>query len=98
MHVFQFAKIYQINCFVLTNALFFYFDLLKSLTVTDDDGQIGDKINQTKVSLTNSLTDVNEDLINGKNNEIGRVTKWATGFEKLLEDPLGLKIFTVNNS
>ena len=71
--------------------------MLKSLTVTDDDGQIGDKINQTKVSLTNSLTDVNEDLINGKNNEIGRVTKWATGFEKLLEDPLGLKIFTVKN-
>ena len=49
----------------------------------------------TKVSLTSSLTDVNEDLINEKNNEIGRVTKWAIGFDKLLQDPLGLKIFTV---
>ena len=47
-----------------------------------------DKLSQTKISLTNSLTDVNEDLINEKNNEIGRVTKWAVGFEKLLEDPL----------
>ncbi len=55
-----------------------------------------DKLSQTKISLTNSLTDVNEDLINEKNNEIGRVTKWAVGFEKLLEDPLGLQIFTVS--
>ena len=67
------------------------------MAVTDEDGQLGEKSNQTKVSLTNSLTDVNEDLINEKNNEIGRVTKWATGFEKLLEDPLGLKIFTVSS-
>ena len=65
------------------------------MAVNDDDAPLGEKSNQTKVSLTNSLTDVNEDLINEKNNEIGRVTKWATGFEKLLEDPLGLKIFTV---
>lgn len=64
--------------------------------VTDDENQNGDKLNQTKVSLTNSLTDVNEELINEKNNEIGRVTKWATGFEKLLDDPLGLQIFTVS--
>lgn len=66
------------------------------MIVTDDENTNGEKLNQTKVSLTNSLTDVNEDLINEKNNEIGRVTKWATGFEKLLEDPLGLQIFTVN--
>lgn len=66
--------------------------------VTDDENQNGDKLNQTKVSLTNSLTDVNEELINEKNNEIGRVTKWATGFEKLLDDPLGLQIFTVSIS
>jgi len=46
------------------------------------------------MSLTNSLTDVNEEY-NEKNNEIGRTTKWAVGFEKLLQDPLGLKIFTV---
>ena len=63
--------------------------------MTDDENPSGEKLNQTKVSLTNSLTDVNEDIINEKNNEIGRVTKWATGFEKLLEDPLGLQIFTV---
>ena len=55
----------------------------------------GKLTNQTKLSLTNSLTDVNEELINEKSSsEIGRVTKWATGFEKLLEDPLGLQIFT----
>ena len=63
--------------------------------MTDDENPNGEKLNQTKVSLTNSLTDVSEDLINEKNNEIGRVTKWATGFEKLLDDPLGLQIFTV---
>ena len=63
----------------------------------DEENQSNaDKLSQTKISLTNSLTDVNEDLINEKNNEIGRVTKWAIGFEKLLEDPLGLQIFTVN--
>ena len=66
--------------------------------VTDDENQNGEKLNQTKVSLTNSLTDVNEELINEKNNEIGRVTKWATGFEKLLDDPLGLQIFTVSTN
>ena len=63
--------------------------------MTDEENPSGEKLNQTKVSLTNSLTDVTEDRINEKNNEIGRVTKWATGFEKLLEDPLGLQIFTV---
>ena len=63
--------------------------------MTDDENPNREKLNQTKVSLTNSLTDVSEDLINEKNNEIGRVTKWATGFEKLLDDPLGLQIFTV---
>ncbi|CAF0915606.1 unnamed protein product [Brachionus calyciflorus] len=65
----------------------------KSLN-TNDTENIGDKLNSTKISLTNSLIDVNEDIINEKSNEIGRVTKWATGFEKLLEDPLGLEIFT----
>ena len=64
----------------------------------DDESQnLAEKLSQTKISLTNSLTDVNEDLINEKNNEIGRVTKWAIGFEKLLNDPLGLQIFTVIN-
>lgn len=67
------------------------------MIVGDEDSQANsDKLSQTKISLTNSLTDVNEDLINEKNNEIGRVTKWAIGFEKLLEDPLGLQIFTVS--
>ncbi|RNA03338.1 hypothetical protein BpHYR1_051349 [Brachionus plicatilis] len=67
----------------------------KSLIVNDEESSGGDKlVNQNRVSLTNSLTDVNEELINEKNNEIGRVTKWATGFERLLEDPLGLQIFT----
>lgn len=54
-----------------------------------------EKMNQTKVSLSNSLTDVNEEIINEKSSEIGRVAKWATGFEKLLDDSLGLQIFTV---
>jgi hypothetical protein len=53
------------------------------------------KLNQANVSLTNSLIDVNEGLSNTNINSIGRVTKWATGFEKLLEDPLGLQVFTV---
>ncbi len=66
------------------------------MIVGDEDNQSNtDKLSQTKISLTNSLTDVNEDLVNEKNNEIGRVTKWAIGFEKLLDDPLGLQIFTV---
>ncbi len=53
-------------------------------------------MNQTKASLSNSLTDVNEEIFNEKSNEIGRVAKWATGFEKLLDDSLGLQIFTVS--
>jgi arylamine N-acetyltransferase len=57
-----------------------------------------EKLNATKVSLSNSLTDVSEDFqkndTNG--NEIGRIAKWATGFEKLLDDSAGLQIFTVN--
>jgi hypothetical protein len=69
--------------------------LFKSLVVADEENQQIDKLSLNKVSLTSSLTDVNEDLINEKNNEIGRVTKWAIGFDKLLQDPLGLKIFTV---
>ena len=63
--------------------------------MADEENPTGEKLSINKVSLTSSLTDVNEDLINEKNNEIGRVTKWAVGFEKLLQDPLGLKIFTV---
>ena len=62
------------------------------MVVTDEDL---DKMNQTKASLSNSLTDVNEEIINEKSSEIGRVSKWATGFEKLLDDSLGLQIFTV---
>jgi hypothetical protein len=65
------------------------------LIVADEENPTGEKLSINKVSLTSSLTDVNEDLINEKNNEIGRVTKWAVGFEKLLHDPLGLQIFTV---
>ena len=67
----------------------------QSLNANDEDSQIIESLSSTKASLTSSLTDVNEDLINEKNNEIGRVTKWAIGFEKLLQDPLGLQIFTV---
>ena len=62
------------------------------MVVTDEDLE---KMNQTKASLSNSLTDVNEEIINEKSSEIGRVSKWATGFEKLLDDSLGLQIFTV---
>ena len=63
--------------------------------MADEENSTCEKLSINKVNLTSSLTDVNEDLINEKNNEIGRVTKWAVGFEKLLQDPLGLQIFTV---
>ena len=66
------------------------------MIVADEENSTCEKLSINKVNLTSSLTDVNEDLINEKNNEIGRVTKWAVGFEKLLQDPLGLQIFTVN--
>ena len=45
-------------------------------------------------NISNSLTDVNDE-IKITNGEIGRVTKWAIGFEKLLEDQIGLQVFTV---
>ncbi len=49
------------------------------------------------MSISNSLSDVNEDLKTSNGGiEIGRVTKWAVGFEKLLEDQIGLQIFTVS--
>ncbi|RNA12904.1 regulator of G- signaling 14-like isoform X1, partial [Brachionus plicatilis] len=66
----------------------------KSLNANDCENSAKEKLNQTKISLTNSLIDVNEEIIKEKSNEIGRVAKWATGFEKLLEDQLGLNIFT----
>ena len=54
------------------------------------------KINNISSSnISNSLTDVNDEL-KIANGEIGRVTKWAIGFEKLLEDQVGLQVFTVN--
>ena len=52
-------------------------------------------LNNPRISISNSLTDVNDDLKVSSANEIGRVTKWAIGFEKLLEDEIGLEIFTV---
>ena len=64
--------------------------------VTDDEKVRNKELSQAKSSLTNSLTDVSEDLINEKSrDEVGRAAKWAVGFEKLLEDPLGLEVFTV---
>ncbi len=77
------------------------------MVVGDDHGQ--NDIN--RASLTNSLNDVmttsNQDAsnstsainnaINSKVNEdLSQVAKWAIGFEKLLEDPIGLHVFTVN--
>lgn len=70
----------------------------KSLNNNDAENLTKEKLNQTKISLTNSLIDVNEEIIKEKSNEIGRVAKWATGFENLLEDPMGLSIFTVNKN
>jgi hypothetical protein len=51
------------------------------------------------MSLTNSLTDVSNQDVNKAtseaSDEISRVAKWAISFEKLLEDPIGLDVFTV---
>ena len=79
--------------------------LQQSLMVSEEDGfkknsKQNDfqqqKINNISSSnISNSLTDVNDEL-KIANGEIGRVTKWAIGFEKLLEDQVGLQVFTVN--
>lgn len=79
---------------MLKHFIFFIF-IIKSLNANETDNTSKEKLNQTKISLTNSLIDVNEEIIKEKSNEVGRVAKWATGFEKLLEDQMGLNIFTV---
>jgi hypothetical protein len=89
----------------------------------NDDNNLNDRLNQTKISIANSLSNVNDEFVqskkysasssggssgcsggNGNNvnnvdggtdENLGRVAKWATGFDKLLGDPLGLEIFTV---
>lgn len=71
-------------------------------TPNDENVPISEKLNQTKISIANSLTNVNDEYSSQtKSNEednlssAGRVAKWATGFDKLLDDPIGLEIFTV---
>ncbi|CAF3564657.1 unnamed protein product [Adineta steineri] len=68
-----------------------------SLAVTDEEA--GD-LSVTRLSISNSLTSVHkacEDEDNEATNkllDIGRVASWAVGFEKLLNDEMGLHIFT----
>lgn len=89
----------------------FHFFIQKSLIVSEEDQltafkknlkqQQNDSVQQQQqqqligsTNISNSLTDVNDE-IKITNGEIGRVTKWAIGFEKLLEDQIGLQVFTV---
>ncbi|CAF1421323.1 unnamed protein product [Adineta ricciae] len=68
-----------------------------SLAVTDEE--TGD-LSATRLSISNSLTSVHKQCeqddaeTSNKLLEIGRVASWAVGFEKLLNDDMGLHVFT----
>ncbi|CAF0926851.1 unnamed protein product [Rotaria sordida] len=68
-----------------------------SLAVTDEETA---ELSATRLSISNSLTSVHkqcEDEDNEESNkliDIGRVASWAVGFEKLLNDEIGLHVFT----
>ncbi len=70
---------------------------IQSLAVTDEE--TGD-LSATRLSISNSLTSVHkqceQDDVDSANKllEIGRVALWAVGFEKLLNDDMGLYVFT----
>jgi hypothetical protein len=67
-----------------------------SLTNSLNDVSSTSNSNQDANNST-SLNNNNNNISNNKANEdISRVAKWAIGFEKMLEDPLGLHVFTVN--
>ncbi|CAF1118167.1 unnamed protein product [Rotaria sp. Silwood1] len=69
----------------------------ESLAVTDEETA---DLSATRLSISNSLTSVHkqcEDEDNEESNtliDIGRVASWAVGFEKLLNDEIGLHVFT----
>lgn len=63
------------------------------------DEEAGD-LSATRISISNSLTSVHKQCeqddaeATNKLLEIGRVASWAVGFEKLLNDDMGLHVFT----
>ncbi|CAF4210308.1 unnamed protein product, partial [Rotaria magnacalcarata] len=69
----------------------------KSLAVTDEETA---DLSATRLSISNSLTSVHKQCEDDDNEEsnklldIGRVASWAVGFEKLLNDEMGLHVFT----
>ncbi len=70
---------------------------IQSLAVTDEE--TGD-LSATRLSISNSLTSVHKQCEDedaeaaNKLLDIGRVASWAVGFEKLLNDEMGLYVFT----
>ncbi|CAF1007876.1 unnamed protein product [Rotaria sordida] len=87
----DFRRQSSVNEYKLPNAL------TKSLAVTDEETA---ELSATRLSISNSLTSVHkqcEDEDNEESNkliDIGRVASWAVGFEKLLNDEIGLHVFT----
>ncbi|CAF3785148.1 unnamed protein product [Rotaria sordida] len=85
----DFRRQSSVNEYKLPNAL--------SLAVTDEETA---ELSATRLSISNSLTSVHkqcEDEDNEESNkliDIGRVASWAVGFEKLLNDEIGLHVFT----
>ncbi len=79
-----------------TNENLFSF-IFQSLAVTDEE--TGD-LSATRLSISNSLTSIHKQCededteVANKLLDIGRVASWAVGFEKLLNDEMGLHVFT----
>ena len=59
-----------------------------SKTIKDNDKEGGISINAASESSVREMRAL-------RIGEVGRVGSWATDFEKLLSDPVGLKTFTV---
>ncbi|CAF4267437.1 unnamed protein product [Rotaria socialis] len=85
----DFRRQSSVNEYKLPNAL--------SLAVTDEETA---DLSATRLSISNSLTSVHKQCEDDDNEEsnklldIGRVALWAVGFEKLLNDEMGLHVFT----
>ncbi|CAM4783663.1 unnamed protein product [Rotaria magnacalcarata] len=85
----DFRRQSSVNDYKFANAL--------SLAVTDEEA--GD-LSAARLSISNSLTSVHkqceQDDSEAANKllDIGRVASWAVGFEKLLNDDIGLHVFT----
>ena len=69
---------------------------INRVSLTNSLNDVSSTINSNQdASNSTSVNNNNISVNKAANEDISRVGKWAIGFEKLLEDPTGLFVFTV---